>query len=128
LFEPLAPVLNSLLLASFSNFLTTKSFFMKIYIENLHDTIDNENLSETFSPYGEVQSAQVVKDIFTGASGGFGYVEMDDAAAQNAIKTLNQTALNDLKITVKEAPAVNEQKGSYKVGTGTVNVYRFRKN
>lgn len=101
---------------------------MKIYIENLHDTIDNENLSETFSPYGEVQSAQVVKDIFTGASGGFGYVEMDDAAAQNAIKTLNQTALNDLKITVKEAPAVNEQKGSYKVGTGTVNVYRFRKN
>jgi RNA recognition motif-containing protein len=101
---------------------------MKIYIENLHDTIDNEKLSETFSPYGEVQSAQVVKDVFNGASRGFGYVEIDDTAAQNAIKTLDQTTLNELKITVKEAPAVNEQKDSYKVGSGAVNVYRFRKN
>ena len=101
---------------------------MKIYIEKLHDTIDNEKLSETFSPYGDVQSAQVVKDVFNGASRGFGYVEMDDEAAQNAIKMLDQTILNDLKITVKQAPEVTERKGSYKVGSGAVNVYRFRKN
>ena len=101
---------------------------MKIYIENLHDTIDNEKLSEIFTPYGVVQSAQVVKDVFTGASRGFAYVEMDDVAAQNAIRALDQTILNDLKITVKEAPAVNEPKGSYKVGSGAVNVYRFKKN
>jgi RNA recognition motif-containing protein len=101
---------------------------MKIYIENLHDVIDNEKLSETFSPYGEVQSVQIVKDSFTGVSRGFGYVEMDDAAAQNAIHALDQTMLNDLKITLKEAPVVNERKGSYKVGSGAINVYRFRKN
>jgi len=79
---------------------------MKIYIENLHDIIDNKKLNEVFSFYGGVQSAQVVKDIFTGASRGFGYVEMDDEFAQSAISALDQTTLSDLKITVKEVPPV----------------------
>ncbi len=101
---------------------------MRIYIENLDAAIDNERLKEIFSPYGEVKSAEVVKDVFTGASRGFGYVEMDDAAAHVAISGLNQTLLNHLKVTVKEAPPVNERKGSYKVGTGAVNAFRFKKN
>jgi RNA recognition motif-containing protein len=79
---------------------------MKIYIENLHDIIDNKKLNEVFSFYGGVLSAQVVKDIFTGASRGFGYVEMDDEFAQSAISALDQTTLSDLKITVKEVPPV----------------------
>lgn len=101
---------------------------MKIYIENLDGNIDNEHLREIFSSYGEVNSAQIVRDLFTDVSRGFGYVEMDDEAAQGAIRALNQTTLNDLKLTVKEAPAVNEHKGSYKVGSGAVNAYRFKKN
>lgn len=101
---------------------------MRIYIENLHDTIDNEKLSKIFSPYGEVRSAQIVTDLFTDVSRGFGYVEMDDEAAQKAIEALDQTSVNDLKITVKEAPAEKERKGSYKVGSGAVNAYRFRKH
>ena len=101
---------------------------MNIYVENLDNAIDNEKLKEIFSPYGEVKSAEVVKDLFTDVSRGFGYVEMEDEAAQNAINGLNQTLLNQLKITLKEAPVKNERKGSYKVGTGAVNVYRFRKN
>ena len=101
---------------------------MNIYVENLDNAIDNEKLKEIFSPYGEVKSAEVVKDLFTDVSRGFGYVEMEDEAAQNAINGLNQTLLNQLKITLKEAPVKNERKGSYKVGSGAVNVYRFRKN
>jgi RNA recognition motif-containing protein len=101
---------------------------MKIYIENLHSTIDNDKLSEIFSSYGEVNSAEVIKDMFTGVSRGFGYVEMEDEAAQNAITGLNRTSMNDLELTVREAPAVTERKGSYKVGNGAINVYRFRKN
>jgi RNA recognition motif-containing protein len=101
---------------------------MNIYIANLENAIDNEKLKEVFSSYGEVISAEVVKDVFTGASRGFGYVEMEDEIAQNAINGLNQTVLNTLTITVKEAPQKKEQKGSYKVGNGAVNIYRFRKN
>jgi RNA recognition motif-containing protein len=101
---------------------------MRIYIENIDGTIDNEKLKEIFSPYGEVKSAEVVKDVFTGVSRGFGYVEMEDEAAQKAIIGLNQTTLNNLKLTVKTAPPVSERKGSYKVGNGAINVYRFKKN
>lgn len=101
---------------------------MRIYIENLDGSIDNEKLGEIFSPYGEVQSAEVVKDVFTDVSRGFGYVEMNDETAQKAINELNETKLNDLKLTVKEAPVVNERKGSYKVGNGAINTYRFKRN
>jgi len=117
-----------LLPAFFSNFLNSKTFFMNIYVENLDSGIDNEKLREVFSSYGNVKSAEVVKDLFTDVSRGFGYVDMDDEAAQGAIKALDQTLLNDLKLTVKEAPVKGERKGSYKVGSGAVNVYRFRKN
>ena len=101
---------------------------MRIYIENLDSTIDNEKLKEIFSSYGEVKSAEVVKDVFTNVSRGFGYVEMEEEPAQTAIQGLDQSLLNNFKLTVKEAPPVNERKGSYKVGNGAVNVYRFKKN
>ena len=78
--------------------------------------------------FGEVKNAEIIKDLFTNESRGFGYVEMDEASAQNAIQALNQTTLNSLKITVKEAVPAPEHKGSYKVGNGAVNAYRFRKN
>jgi RNA recognition motif-containing protein len=101
---------------------------MNIYIENLNASIDNEQLRNLFSPFGEVKSAEVVQDVFTGVSRGFGYVEMEDAAAEKAIQALNQTTVADLKIKVHTAPEVKERKGSYKVGNGAVNVYRFKKN
>jgi len=101
---------------------------MNIYIANLEQTIDNERLKELFSAYGEVKSVEVVKDVFTDVSRGFGYVEMEDEDAKKAIAALNQTKLENLIITVKEAPEKKEQRGSYKVGNGAVNVYRFKKN
>jgi len=101
---------------------------MKIYVENLDGTIGNEQLKEIFSSFGEVKNAEVVKDLFTDVSRGFGYVEMEDDAAEKAISELNDTVMNDLKLTVKEAVPAAERKGSYKVGNGAVNAYRFRKN
>ena len=101
---------------------------MKIYIENLDGTIGNEQLREIFSSYGEVRNAEIVKDLFTDVSRGFGYVEMEDDAAEKAISELNQTTLNNLKLTVREAPPATERKGSYKVGNGAVSAYRFRRN
>jgi len=101
---------------------------MNIYIANLDNGIDSERLTELFSSYGEVQSAEIVMDVFTGMSRGFGYVEMDEEPGQKAISELNQTVLHTLTITVEEAPARKVQQGSYKVGGGGVNPYRFKKN
>ena len=102
---------------------------MNIYISNLSSAIGNEELKKLFAKYGEVKSAAIVDDVFTGESRGFGYVEMDDnTAAQKAIEELDKTELNALTISVKEAEIKNVQKGSYKVGNGAVDMYRFRKN
>lgn len=102
---------------------------MNIYISNLRSAIGNDELAQLFSSFGEVKSAEVVKDVFTGQSRGFGYVEMeDDSAAQKAIEALNQTELNELVISVEEAQPKKEQKGSYKVGNSAVSGYKFRKN
>ena len=102
---------------------------MNIYISNLNSTTNTEDLKQLFATYGEVKTAEVVQDVFTGQSRGFGYVEMEDnAAAQKAIDSLNKTELQTQTISVEEAKPKKIQQGSYKVGSGPVEAYRFRKN
>jgi RNA recognition motif-containing protein len=101
---------------------------MNIQISNLNTSIDNEELKKLFSNYGEVKSAQVVNDVFTNTSRGFGFVEMDDTLeAKNAIEGLNNTVLENLTLTVEEAKQRHEHKGSYKIGNGPIEVYRFNR-
>ncbi|MER3463867.1 MAG: RNA-binding protein [Chitinophagaceae bacterium] len=100
---------------------------MNIYIANLNSVIDNEALKQLFLPFGEVKSARIAKDVFTGESRGFGYVEMEDnEAAEKAMSTLNKTEVEAFIIDVREADR-EIQKGSYKVGSNN-NVFRFKKN
>lgn len=99
---------------------------MNIYITNLRSAIGNNQLSELFAPFGEVKSAEIITDGFTGQSRGFGYVEMEnEEEAKKAIEALNNTQVQELIITVQEAPEKREQKGSYKVGNDRVGAYRF---
>ncbi|MEY3245278.1 MAG: hypothetical protein RL253_434, partial [Bacteroidota bacterium] len=59
---------------------------------------------EFFAEYGEVTSAKVITDKFTGRSRGFGFVEMsDDAAAQKAIQELDGATVEGRAIKVSEA-------------------------
>lgn len=102
---------------------------MTILVSNLHSTIDNDKLRQFFSPFGDVRSAEIAKDVFNGQSRGFGYVVMDDdAAATKAIEGLDQTKVQELTVTVREHLPVEQQKGSYKVGNSSVQGYKFRKN
>jgi RNA recognition motif-containing protein len=102
---------------------------MNIQISNLDLNVKNEQLKELFAPYGDVKSAEIAIDSFTGHSRGFGFVDMPiDAEAQNAITSLNNSQFHDHVITVKATKPKEEHKGSYKVGNGPVTEYRFRKN
>lgn len=102
---------------------------MNICIANLSSTVNDQELKQLFSGYGEVKSAEVMIDVFTGESRGFGYVEMEDEkAAQKAVTELSGTEFQSQTISVKEAQPKENHKGSYKVGSGPVNAYRFRKN
>ncbi|NCT76422.1 MAG: RNA-binding protein [Chitinophagaceae bacterium] len=63
---------------------------MNIYVSNLSFNVQDEDLREFFTEYGEVSSAKVIVDKFTNRSKGFGFVEMpDDEAAQKAISELD---------------------------------------
>jgi RNA recognition motif-containing protein len=101
---------------------------MNIYISNLDQKITEQELTTLFNQYGEVTSAEVVIDVFTGQSRGFAYVEMPDADAQKAIEQLNKSQLNNLAISVEAAKPKPEHKGSYLVGSGLHRGSSFQRN
>jgi RNA recognition motif-containing protein len=77
---------------------------MNIYVSNLSFNIQDGDLKDFFTPYGEVTSAKVIMDKFTGKSKGFGFVEMsDDAAAKKAIAELDNGTVDGRNIKVMEA-------------------------
>jgi cold-inducible RNA-binding protein len=88
---------------------------MRIYVGNLSYSVTREQLSQLFSPFGEVAEVHVVTDRDTGRAKGFAFVEMDDTGASKAISQLNGSALDDRAITVNEArPRPERSNGSYR--------------
>src|SRR5687768_16745389 len=85
---------------------------MNIYVSNLSFNVQDEDLREFFTEYGEVTSAKVITDKFTGKSRGFGFVEMsDETAATKAIAELDQATVEGRTIKVMEAKP-KEDRGS----------------
>ena len=77
---------------------------MRIYVGNLSYSVTSEDLRQVFSEYGEVASAEVVQDKFSGQSKGFGFVDIpDNSDADRAIKELNDQVYKGRKMTVNEA-------------------------
>ena len=63
---------------------------MNIYIAGLSNSVDDAGLKELFTEYGEISSAKVIMDKYTGTSRGFGFVEMpNDDDAKKAIEALD---------------------------------------
>ena len=82
----------------------------KLYVGNLgFDVTDNE-LTDLFAQYGEVQSVQIVTDRSTGRSRGFAFVEMSEGA-DSAIAALNGTDFMGRSLTVNEARPRKETGG-----------------
>ena len=76
----------------------------KLYVGNLTYNVNESDLEALFTPFGTVQSAQVIVDRDTNRSKGFGFVEMDtDAEAQAAIQGLNGREHDGRNLTVNEA-------------------------
>ena len=77
---------------------------MNIYVGNLsYETAEND-LTGLFEQFGTVSKVSVIRDRDSGRSKGFGFVEMEDAAAaEKAIGELDGTAVKDRNIKVNEA-------------------------
>src|SRR6476659_7418114 len=90
---------------------------MNIYVSNLGFNLKDEDLKGFFTPYGEVSSAKIIMDKFTGQSRGFGFVEMDDnVAAQKAITELDNGVVDGRNIKVTEARPKTERPGGSSFG------------
>ena len=77
---------------------------MNIYISGLSFGINDADLNELFSAYGETSSAKVIMDRESGRSRGFGFVEMpNDTDGQKAIDELNGAEYDQKTISVSVA-------------------------
>lgn len=92
---------------------------MNIYVSNLGFNVQDEDLKELFTSYGEVSSAKIILDRETGRSRGFGFVEMsDNSAASTAISQLNETQVDGRTMRVTEARPKEQKPAGSRMGGG----------
>lgn len=81
---------------------------LQLFVANFGFNVQDEDLRDFFTPYGEVISAEVITDRFTGTSRGCGYVVMKEKkAAKKAIAALQNFQVDRNIMTIKEAKAVS---------------------
>ena len=82
----------------------------KLYVGNLHWTMDDTAFKDLFAAYGEVVEAVIIKDRYTGRSKGFGFVTF--ATEESATQAEQEMAGKDLegrKIVVNVAKPREER-------------------
>jgi RNA recognition motif-containing protein len=88
---------------------------MNIYVGNLPMEATEDDLRQVFEAFGQVTSAKIITDKFTGHSRGFGFVEMPNSPeAQAAIHGLDGTDLKGHSVKVNEArPRQDRGRGGF---------------
>lgn len=96
---------------------------MNIYIGNLSSETTEDQLREAFAAFGEVSSASIIKDKYSGEPRGFAFVEMaSKEEATAAIEGLNEKDLNGNALNVNEAKP-RPQSGNRSGGNGSRKMY-----
>ena len=95
----------------------------KMFVGNLSFQTTEGDISAAFEQYGAVESVSIITDRDTGRSKGFGFVVMEDEAANKAIASMNGAELGGRSLTVNEArPMVKKDfgggGGGYRGGGG----------
>jgi RNA recognition motif-containing protein len=81
---------------------------MKLLVRNLDRSTTEDELTALFQEYGRVQSCNVVMDVESGESKGFGFVEMPKPGeAKVAMKNINNKIVGNNKLRVKKADDTN---------------------
>lgn len=75
----------------------------KLYVGNLPFSATEDQLNVAFSQHGKVHSVKLINDRETGRPRGFGFVEMDDAAALSAIEAMDGVEMGGRALRVNEA-------------------------
>ena len=90
---------------------------MKIYVGNLSYEVTEEDLRQEFGAFGEVTSANIITDKYSGRSKGFGFVEMaSKSEAEAAISGLNGKTIKERTVVVNEARPRTDSRGGGSYG------------
>ena len=86
---------------------------MNIYVGNLAFNVTEDELRQAFEGFGQVASASIIKDKFSGQSKGFGFVEMpSNDEAKAAIGGMNGKEMKGRTLNVNEArPRTDDRRG-----------------
>ncbi|HMK37365.1 MAG TPA: RNA-binding protein [Desulfomonilaceae bacterium] len=93
---------------------------INIYVGNLSFNCNEGDLKGLFEAYGEVDSAKVIVDQFTGRSRGFGFIEMRNREeGLKAIQELDTRDFQGRNLKVNEArPKTNSGGGGGRRDSG----------
>ena len=90
---------------------------MNLYVGNLVKEVTQDDLMQAFGAFGQVASAMVIRDKFSGESRGFAFVEMpNDEEAAKAIAALDGKEVNGRNLKVNEARPKTERSGPRSCG------------
>ncbi len=97
-----------------------------LFVGNLPWSVKDEDLQAKFSEFGEVTSARIINDKFSGRSRGFGFVDMaNDEEASKAIEAMNGYSWDGREVTVNEAKPKTDRRNDSGGGGGRRNFNRF---
>ena len=89
----------------------------RLYVGNLPFSTTEDTLHAMFSEKGQVTSAKLIMDKFSGRSKGFGFIDMvNDNEAEEAINTLNNFESDGRKLVVNEARPMEKREGGFNRG------------
>ena len=92
---------------------------MNIYVGNLSSDVTGDDLRQAFGEFGQVESANVITDKFSGESRGFGFVEMPSRSeATAAIAGMNGKDIKGKAVSVNEAKPRTDRGGGGGGGRG----------
>ena len=74
-----------------------------LYVGNLPYRANETSVRTLFAEHGQVLSVRLMKDKHTGKRRGFGFVEMPEADAKEAIQSLNDAEYQQRTLKVREA-------------------------
>jgi RNA recognition motif-containing protein len=77
---------------------------IKLFIVGIPRDMDETELTEIFTPYGEVASVKIITEQESGISKGYGFINMlDTAGAGRAIEALDGASIDERTISVRIA-------------------------
>jgi RNA recognition motif-containing protein len=80
-----------------------RGFMKRMYVGNLPYSSSEDDVRDLFSQYGDVGDVNVVRDRETGKSRGFGFVEMGQDQAEEAMSNLDGSKFGGRTLKVNEA-------------------------